>query len=566
MGNNTIILLLFYSAINALIAFAEPEQEVAETQNAGEMSLFIGSSSTLAPRGGKIDCLEPTQSKVSVFETQKEGFVDESRDIKAVFTDLVVNEFFRTPESLYNFFETTYTTIDKELDAYRKKHDLSNRSIFFIFKGGNVLKMLANAEILNRLPAEARSLLESKFGQYFKRSDADFSVFIDPNLLGKLDYDVAIEDIVEIVANALNTVRDQFTANPKNYFSILQGNASSASQVLSQYMKTLNELKLLNDPNVKKWYRTKFIQMQLLNVRSGTGNFCPYNGGFDFQQVYVPKPTDKVVSIMVGDKPHWLANSTNLALEFPRPGDDNKIAKFHLLREKVQFQVVSKKGSDSEEKILAGELIDVSIPHQRDTQLKDVIKHYDQWIKEYAMVSPDGKRSFVFKSESIEGLLADISEILFIESPRPWDNSKFDKRINRLFFLALIDIFKTIGTGSSETENYFDAVENTILAPALTIFSSGKQQLELLSTIKSNVNDLINKWPQLKMMNNVWEAIAQILLDRIVNNPNENDKTQFSSFVDLLRENINVVKSLKSSAPQKIENTPVYEINVTNLY
>ncbi len=260
-------------------------------------------STTIAPRAGKVECLEPTQAALSVFETQKQDFVDENREVKEVLTDIVVKEFFQTPESLYNFLETTYTTINDVLDAYRKKHGLNDRSIFFLFKGGNVLKMLANAEILNRLPASSRSILESKFGQYFNRSDADFSVFIDPNLLGKLDYDVAIEAVVEIVANSLNTIRDQFNAAPKKYFSFLQANNSSANQLLARYMKTLNELKVLQDPNRKKWYRAQILQLQVLDARANAKSLCPYIGGFDFQQVYVPKPTDKIVSVLVGDKP-----------------------------------------------------------------------------------------------------------------------------------------------------------------------------------------------------------------------------------------------------------------------
>lgn len=537
-------------------------------------------SITMAPRGGKIaspkktpaknwgrvDCLETTQSGVTVFETQAEGFVDESRDVKEVLTDMVVKEFFRTPESLYNFLETTYTTIDKELDAYRKKNNFSDRAIFFIFKGGNVLKMLANAEILNRLPESSRALLDAKFGEYFKRSDADFSVLIDPNLLGKLDFDVVINDVVEMVAKALNTIRDQFNAAPKKYFDFLQANNSSASSLLAAYMNTLNGLKMLRDPNMKKWYQAKFLQLQLLDARANAVAMCPYIGGFDFQQVYIPKPTDKIVSLLVGQKPNWLANSANLSLEFARPGDDEKLAKFYLLREKVQFQMVTKKDGDSVEKILGGELIDVSIPHRRDTQLQDIIKHYDRWIKEYALVSPDGKRSFTFKSESIEGLLADIMEILFSESPRPWDNIKFSKRIQRLFFLATVDIFKTIGTGSSEIEHYFDMVEDKILTPSLSIFSDNANPQELFKTIKANADELLGKWPNLYLMNQMWWTMANILVERLVNSPDAEDKTKFSSFVELLRENIKMLKSLKNNPAAKIPDEPVSEINVTNLY
>lgn len=553
--------MFFGMLITALISFAEPAYLSMPSLTAAPRAKKIVSSRT-----GKVDCLRPQQSSVSVFETQKEEFVDENRDVKEVLTDIVVKEFFRTPESLYNFLEATYTTINKELDAYRKKHGLSEHEIFFIFKGGNVLKMLANAEILNRVPPSSRAILEAKFGDYFKRSDADFSVLIDPNI-AKLDFDVVSEDIVDIVSRSLNTIRDQFNAAPKKYFDFLQFDNSSASSVLADYMKTLNDLKILQDPSKEKWYRSKFLQLQLLDAQADPKSFCPYIGAFDSQQVHVPRPTDKVVSLLVGEKPHWLANSTNLSLEFSRPGDETKLAKFYLLREKVQFQMVRKKNGDSEEKIFGGELIDVSIPHRRDTQLQDTVKHYDKWIKEYAMLSPDAKRSFIFKSESIEGLLEDILEILFSESPRPWNNGKFEKRINRLFFLASVDIFKTIGTGSAEMERYFHMLDDKILRPALALQSlEYEAQINLLENIKKNAEELLKEWPQLQMMNKLWWAIANMLVDRLVNNPKEDDKEKFSSFVKLLKENIDTLRSLKGSLATKIPNAPVYEINVTDLY
>ena len=113
MGINIIKLLFLYILSNTTLMALAKDYDTSEN------------STTIAPRAGKVECLEPTQAALSVFETQKQDFVDENREVKEVLTDIVVKEFFQTPESLYNFLETTYTTINDVLDAYRKKHGLN---------------------------------------------------------------------------------------------------------------------------------------------------------------------------------------------------------------------------------------------------------------------------------------------------------------------------------------------------------------------------------------------------------------------------------------------------------
>ncbi len=162
-----------------------------------------------------------TKLSIDVSTSADAPYVDVNREVKDFGTNFVVTEFFKSEKSLFNFMKLVYTTIDRELRTYRYVHGLDDRAVFLIFKGGNVLRIVAN-QVLSLVPPETKTFLENAYEGIFKRSDADFSVLVDPKRLKRLNYDRTLTELIDRTHNALNSLRVEFTKNPGKYFSFMQ--------------------------------------------------------------------------------------------------------------------------------------------------------------------------------------------------------------------------------------------------------------------------------------------------------------------------------------------------------
>ncbi|HXW53761.1 MAG TPA: hypothetical protein VEL47_06625, partial [Myxococcota bacterium] len=148
-------------------------------------------------------------------------YVDYDKDAKSNATEIVVNEFFKTKDTLFNFIRLAHGTIDSALAKYRYERGLDDRAINIVFKGGNVLRIIAK-QALSRLPAEAKDLLEKAYGDMFKRSDLDFNVIVDAARLRRLNYQRTMNDLTTLIYKGLNKVRNEIRSNPDTYFNFLQ--------------------------------------------------------------------------------------------------------------------------------------------------------------------------------------------------------------------------------------------------------------------------------------------------------------------------------------------------------
>ena len=247
-------------------------------------------------------------------------FVDKTRAIKDLGTDIVVNEFFTTPDTLYNFMDLVYNTINNALADYRKKHDLDDKAIFLLFKGGNVLRIVANG-VFEQVGPKIRKILEEKYDSDFKRSDADFSVYIDSEKLGDLRYTKVFDDISKLVFAELGKIRAEFFANPKKYFNFFQLKPGLANKELEKYFGELKELPLLEDKDNEKWYNTKFEQIQLLDARANKKLDCGFMGQYDWR---FENRDDKIVGTPLSTTSTWIANTDNRTSEWPLGSNPKK--------------------------------------------------------------------------------------------------------------------------------------------------------------------------------------------------------------------------------------------------
>jgi hypothetical protein len=91
-------------------------------------------------------------------------------------------------------------------------------------------------------------------------------------------------------------------------------------------------------------------------------------------------------------------------------------------------------------------------------------------ITEYTLEF-DGKIS-TFKSYTLLALIHDLERMLFIDNKRPWDDRKYAKRVNRLFYLLFIDVFMTIDNGKERLQIFHD-LKNHVFAQPLNNITNG---------------------------------------------------------------------------------------------
>ncbi len=465
-------------------------------------------------------------------DNDQEVFVDESRDIKDFGTNIVVKSFFNTPDTLYNFLKLAYEELDKALADYRQAQNLENDSMFLIFKGGNVLRMMANT-VFDELPPLARNLLKEKYSNDFKRSDADFSVYINEKKLNNLDYDKVFSEVTSLLFAELNKIRAEFKANPAKYFNFFQVNKDFASSKLNEYFNELDDLNSTKDPSNEAWYNAKFKQLELLDKKANKDpNFdCNYEGNFDYS--FDMKGKD-IVSNNVSSTPDWIANSDNRTLEFPFGSNPDKLVKFSLVRSKIIFEYTYEKDGVLQRKPIGGELIDVSLPHRKDASLAEFLNNYDNNVVDFAVFN-ENSDEFTMKVYSIDYLAHDLHKIIFDQFERPWKSGpKYTKRLNRLMFFIATEMITNYGIGSTKAKEYITQVEQNILEPI---------NKNAITTLQDAVKTIENKWPKMHIANNFWKSVAD-LAKNISNKPLEDDQASFKSFIESIKSNLQTVNQI----------------------
>jgi hypothetical protein len=189
--------------------------------------------------------------------------------------------------------------------------------------------------------------------------------------------------------------------------------------------------------------------------------------------------------------------SVNYGLDFMKGTDEEpKRIKFALVRTKLNLELRFKKDDEECFKNIGGELIDVSVMHRDSFEMtsgkgfegnKSKVTKYNLYHNE---------ESISFFSYNLKGLIYDLERILFIDTDKPWLDLKYKKRINRLFFLYMIDLFESVKTiekrldiiGSFETEiiNTLSnmALEGKLHEVSLTIGSNFGSDNALTNIIK----------------------------------------------------------------------------------
>lgn len=498
-----------------------------------------------------------TPDKLKIENEESAEYVDYNREVKDFGTKFIVKEFFTTQDTLFNFLKIVYETVDTRLAEYRAKHGLDERAAFFIFKGGNVLRLLAN-KFMNMLNPEARDLLKETYSDKFTRSDADFGIFLDPNNLKGKDYNETIDEVAKLAYDALGELRTEFVNSPEKYFNFMQRKSKVATDDLNKYLEKLADLEAIEDPENPNWFGAKFAQVQVASESADKSKVCPYRGQYDYRYEFDPENKNNIIGIQLGESTSWIMNTINKTLKWEIESLPGNFVVFYLVRAKAQFEYTYMKDGMLIKKPIGGELIDISIPHRDDFRLQAFLDNQDEWLANYTLTHAETGASFTMKAESMEGLSADIMEIVFKQFPRPWEAAKYEKRIARLFFLAIVDMVANYGTGSAEAKKYLTGIKEKVIEPLKGLYPLSDASVGLAEQTERDAKALAEKVPNMKIAAEVFNNIAELEIKQLMANPKDDDAENFAKFIEEVERHINVMLQLSEMEPRIIDQSDIY--------
>lgn len=530
-------------------------------------TLFLNNANARLVDVPKVDfCpLESLAPKEIKIKNATEEYQDPSRNIKDFGTDFVVKEFFSNPKELYAFLSLVYKSLEEAIGDYTRKNNIDQNAAFLIFKGGNVLRMIAN-QFFTLLNPDLREMLKAEYAQYFKRSDADFSIIVDDHKLNGLDYDKVIGELVDLTYKTLANVRNEMQMNPYKYFNFFQLKPEIANDILQKHFAELQKIEALKDENNEEWYNVKFAQLQLLDNAANPELKCDYLGQIDYSYDYDPNSKNLIIGKNLSNKPNWIVNTVNKTLEWPSGLNPDNYISFILNRLKAMFKyVVLLPNGKVESKSIGAELVDVSFPLRKDFRLRNLLDNYNKLIEKYILIFEPTNEQLEIKSESIVGLTEDLHEIIFNSFLRPWLGAKYEKRVNRTFFLSIVEAMTTFGSGSKELTKYTDDIEEKILQPLSMLYPLGDNSAALADDLKTASNQIAAEWKQMENLNHFWSALADLAND-LVKNPLDNDQEQINNLLQLIRNNLQVMRKMETMQPMIIDKNSLKEINMRSLF
>lgn len=427
-----------------------------------------------------------------IFENQttSTNMVRPKQEIEALITDFVTNQIVAKnlddQKQLYkyvNFLNLITDNFDIMINRYKIMKQLRPRDIYFLYKGGCMLRIiyLRYKDIVIKLNASFGKILD-KFDKFFKISDADFTIIINPSLP---NFDTVKNEINILSYYLLRKIRDilenDIRTKSNLYLSSFDDPNDNRIQQLDEVVEKINNTKLIQDKrnNVITYYTNTFdgqkleslifddiksntlINLDEINIYNARNEINEINkdnsyryDGFMRKEILNGEQKNLYFTDNInGENSRHLAYVTfNDTLFFNKSAHEIKYASFDLLRVKLNFVGIFS------EKVLTtryykynfgGELIDISIPNKMHYELEEEYTHIDDIIVKY--IGVHDLAGIEFYSYTIMHLYDDIYYILFEQNKYPWLAEKYEKRIQRLFSMIMLISFD-IGDNISSIE------------------------------------------------------------------------------------------------------------------
>lgn len=386
----------------------------------------------------------------------------------------------------YLVIETYKIAINKYLyylDKKYKKRFNRNNDIFFTYKGGTTMKILFE---------KYRSIFEGvnnfkDISSKFKRSDSDYSIFINPNITDNLNNNIYLEvykDINKISIVCLTYIKKYIKEHNNEIVPLELINDEDIRDIIERMNNKLDDIKtnyegdynfchkfrkihsIIGMSYFGKQYFTDGEQIQSLTddkidgsiqninntdlqftefrdngyVSTKRTNFCLTWDLHDKNNRYI-NPLPDTIDIYNNDDIYISINETN---EYPVDELNMQLGEtqFCLQRIKINFIAYYKVlNIDSTYSYgffkCPSELVDVSIMKRASVDLHKVYEHIELEFKKYGYQNED--LHVTYKSYTTYGHISDLCNILFSQFRFPWLAGKYEKRLIRVLFFVFLD-------------------------------------------------------------------------------------------------------------------------------
>ncbi|CAH6421032.1 Hypothetical protein KVN_LOCUS108 [uncultured virus] len=490
---------------------------------------------------------------IPIKKTKKTEVVDDpEKEFKNIFTEIVTSKFLETNDIIVNFLKKVYTTFEKAINFYNILNNYKNDEIFFVYKGGNVLRIIAK-ESMNELPGRVYEVLNEHFGKSFQKSDADFSIYIKPDLP---NFDQIIQEIKILSYLVLNFIRDQFLNNLPNYFDFFKYNYEEQKKILEKSLGNLNKSESIKN-HENEYFGIEFLAVEFRNVfsalplldeklfeiikndkldiiKSGSGRedsgITQDPNDLDYHIMYKIPPLHMAKNIDPKFKEKLITPKKKNISEFYLTVNDTLkfktaelIRSFYLLRMKLNFKTYFQKNGKVSSLNIPGEVIDVSISNKDGTGIKEFFESLEKNITVYSFE----KENFKFRSYTIDYLIHDLEEIMYYQVLYPWEDPKYAKRINRLIYLYFIKLL----------------MNKVQLDEKITYLYNLRSEIRTIQKLAKNKNKTIinQKLLEFSKKNKKFDDFDRLIKKIIRIVEIGFDETKFVDFLEIINTNINVL-------------------------
>ena len=531
-------------------------------------NVIIEPDETVSLKQIQDNSLDPTDVKItppkkaSVEKIQDDVLipVDTKEIFKDSMTKFITNYFYQTEKITFNFFKLINDLYRSSLSEYIKQKKLPPGSIHFLFKGGNILRLIMNSYI-NDLPGDTKKQFTDILRKNFKKSDADFQINIKnltetqhtsgSGLYTEAEMDVIHKEVTTLAYLVLYRIRNIILFNLSDYIDYYKLDDIEKRKLLNKLLNKLNKIQKTNlttpynDPNFK------FVNIHYDNISAATDEdlLLNYpNNKLDLKDMYGIQAgktgrydysiSKKDTSISLTQMPYLFKyNETDVGNDIlERKADciiysnnlntnfyitvNTTLQGFFLVRMKISIIVDYILNNTINKISVPGEYIDVSIPHWTTTSKYFIDTSLMCYNTDIYNNDTDTVSKFSFLGLSFDSIIADLHYMLFIQYEYPWDNKKYEIRITRLFIFYYVDLCKIIITIKHQMD-----IINTIFT-YFTNLISGIDTTMTLHTTFSNIkfNKELDQYKNLKIIKFLNEDICGSLHTKLITDGNMYNK------------------------------------------
>jgi len=369
--------------------------------------------------------------------------------LKKNVSDFMCNNILRTTFESYEFTKSIYESFSEAVDKYAKIMMINRKSISFLFCGGNILR-LVHSDRLKYLNFKSLNVLNEYFYPCFKKSDAYFSLFIDPSTPS---FDIVYQDMISLIYLIMNRHRNIVSSNMPKYFSFYTLNDEQRKNLLK---KMLNE----NDD---------IEHVQIGNDYYSENKIDPFEYVTDYDEIIFNKKSKNKKthesSYLTPPKNETMTNDDSLLqitlvenihdkLNVARP---KKIIDFNLCKLKMSICIKFKNMDDVV--YVDGDLVNVVIPKREDWSL---IKYFENEGKSHSKFKIREMNNFEFEGLSLGYVIDDLENNLF--SKLLWDDCNYAKKVKQLMYLHFLFLMNNSMSQVGVKILYIEMIKNVIIS------------------------------------------------------------------------------------------------------